>query len=178
MKITYEVHISDDFDAYTNSRLALKQLLINQGHVVNDLKADLVLIDFQNLPKYPGYLTSVSHTKGAGASVLAPKKDHLALGVDIEWRERILKEGTQKFFRHPEDSYYENDLELWTMKEAAFKALSPLGFPGVLVLSKIIIQEGIFWTKENPDLKGKVETFNKTSLDKNLVISIASVSRF
>ncbi len=177
MKITHEVHISASNDAYTNSRMALKHLLEKEGHQIVDLSVDLTLLDFQNLPKFPEYLTSLSHTKGAGAAVLAHKKDYQSLGIDIEWSNRILKEGTQKFFRHPKDSIYENDLELWTMKEAAFKSLSPLGFPGVLVLSKIIIQEGVFWTNERKELRGKVSTQKLTFDNRELSIAIAKIEK-
>lgn len=177
MKITYEVHTSDTFDAYTNSRLALKQILTNRGHAINDLKIDLAMSDFQNLEKFPDYLTSISHTKGAGACALAHKNDCLSLGIDIEWSDRPMKKEAQKFFRHPEDSDNKNDLELWTMKEAAFKALSPLGFPGVLVLSKIIIRNGQFWTNERPELVGSLESNNIVIENKKLCLTIAHIRK-
>jgi len=175
MNLRHEVHISSNNDAFTNSRLALKKLLELKGHQVLDLKTDLALLDFQNLPKYPEYLISLSHTKGAGASVLALKQDYLSLGIDIEWSDRHFKAEAQKFLRHPEDSMNDNLLELWTMKEAAFKALSPLGFPGVLVLSKIIIQNGEFWTNEKKEVRGKVETLRLPANDRELCLSIAAV---
>ncbi|RPJ78798.1 MAG: 4-phosphopantetheinyl transferase family protein [Alphaproteobacteria bacterium] len=177
MNLTHEVQISDANDAYTNSRLALKKLLELKGHLVSDLKNDLQLVNFQNLPKFPEYLISISHTKGAGASLLALKKDYLSLGIDIEWSDRHFKPEAQKFLRHIDDSTTENLLELWTMKEAAFKALSPLGFPGTLVLSKIIIQNGEFWTNEKKELRGKVETLKLSSGDRELQIAIARISK-
>lgn len=177
MDLIHQVNISDQNDAYLNSRTSLQKLLLTQGFRVNDLKVDLELINFQNLPKFPDYLVSLSHTKGAGAAVIALKNEYLSLGIDIEWNERIMKPGTEKFYRHPEDSLYENNLELWTMKEAAFKALSPLGYPGVLVLSKIIIQDGIFWTNEKKEIKGKVDSLKFLSNERLLQIAIASVQK-
>ncbi len=177
MKITHEVHISFDFDAYTNSRLALKKLIENEGFSVKDLKSDLILESYQQLPHYPEFITSISHTKGAGAAVLGLKNEYLSLGIDIEWSNRLLKDEAQRFFRHQADSNYENNLELWTMKEAAFKALSPLGHPGVLVLSKIIIQNGIFWSEAKPNLKGEIQTSKIIFDKKEMVMSIATITK-
>lgn len=177
MKITYEVQFSAENDAFTNSRRAQALLLESEGHEISDLKRDLVLVDFQNLVNFPDYLTSISHTKGAGASALAKKSDYQSIGIDIEWSDRVMKEGTEKFYKHPEDSEYPNSLELWTMKEAAFKALSPLGFPGVLVLSKIIIRDGVFWTNERPELRGRVCLFDKMDESRKLNVALAFVEK-
>ncbi|MGZ3788620.1 MAG: 4'-phosphopantetheinyl transferase superfamily protein [Bacteriovorax sp.] len=177
MKITHEVYISFTQDAFINSREALRRLLEKRGHEILDLKQDLELINYQHLKKFPEYLTSITHTRGAGASVLANKSDYLSLGIDIEWSDREMKPEAQRFFCHPEDSAVENKLKLWTMKEAAFKALSPLGHPGVLVLSKIIIQNGSFFTREKPELKGHVDSFIMPIEDRNLVVSIAYITR-
>jgi phosphopantetheinyl transferase len=174
MKITHEVQISSDKDAFTNSREALASLLKLESIDISDLKQDLELINYQNLKKFPDYILSLSHTKGAGAAVLSKRAEIASLGIDIEWSDRHLKEEAARFYRHSEDSaHYTDKLELWTMKEAAFKALSPLGFPGVLVLSKIIIQDGHFFTKERPDIRGVVTTYKKTVEDKHLWVAIA-----
>ncbi len=173
MKITHEVQISSDKDAFTNSREALASLLKQEMISVINLKDDLELINYQNLKKFPDYVLSLSHTKGAGAAVLAKKAEIASLGIDIEWSDRNLKDEASRFYRHPEDSAYENKLELWTMKEAAFKALSPHGFPGVLVLSKIIIKDGEFFTNEQPSIRGRVETHLKNVDNKKLWVAIA-----
>jgi phosphopantetheinyl transferase (holo-ACP synthase) len=175
MKITYEVNFSDHDDAFHNSRTALKNLLLRQNLAVSDLKNDLILENFQSLPNYPGYLTSISHTKGAGAALLAKKESYQSLGIDIEWSDRHLKTEAQRFYRHSEDIYQVSELVLWTMKEAAFKALSPLGFPGVLVLSKIIIQNEKFWTIERPELIGELSIAKLPYEKRELLIAIASV---
>lgn len=180
MKITHEVQITNSSgpdDGFYNSRMALKTLLEGHGHNIAELKVDLALENFQNLIHFPEYLTSLSHTRGAGAAVLAHKNNFLSLGIDIEWSDRIFKPEAQRFFRNPLDSPYENSLELWTMKEAAFKALSPLGHSGVLVLSKIIIQEGNFWTLEDPLKKGLVHSSIMLIDSRTLYVSIAQVTR-
>ncbi len=173
MKITHEVQISSDKDAFTNSREALASLLKQEMVLISDLKQDLELVNYQNLKNFPEYVLSLSHTKGAGAAVLAKKAEIASLGIDIEWSDRHLKDEAARFYRHPEDSSYKDKLELWTMKEAAFKALSPRGFPGVLVLSKIIIKDGEFYTNERPLIRGRVETHLKIVDNKKLWIAIA-----
>lgn len=173
MKITHEVQISTDKDAFTNSREALAHLLKQENIFITDLKRDLELVNYQNLKNYPNYVLSLSHTRGAGAAILAKKAEIASLGIDIEWSDRHLKDEAARFYKNPEDSVYENKIELWTMKEAAFKALSPRGFPGVLVLSKIIIQDGVFFTKEQPDIKGVVKTIVRNAGDKDLLVAIA-----
>ncbi|MFA6237510.1 MAG: hypothetical protein WC635_09310 [Bacteriovorax sp.] len=178
MKLTHEVYFSDTKDNFTNSREALKHLLQNEGHEILELKSTLELVNFGNLKNFPQYLTSISHTKGAGAALLAHKSDYLSVGIDIEWSDRPMKDGTQKFYQNPQDSEYPNSLELWAMKEAAFKALSPLGYPGVLVLSKIIIQNGIFWSDERTELRGsvQVQVHEQTAVGKKLNVAIAYIS--
>ena len=177
MKITHEIQISDSNDAFLNSRGALANILTAQGHKIDNLKNDLELINYQNLILFPQYLTSISHTRGAGAAVLADKNDYLSLGIDIEWSTRQLKPESQKFFRNQDDKSTEDLLKLWTMKEAAFKALSPLGYPGVLVLSKIIIQNDEFWTSEKKEVVGKIETFKLPTNNRELYISVAHVPK-
>lgn len=177
MKITYEVNFSDHDDAFGNSRNALKNLLVKENQNVSDLRSDLVLENFQRLTHYPDYLTSISHTKGAGAAVLALKENYHSLGIDIEWSERNLKTEAQRFYRHNEDVYNVSELTLWTMKEAAFKALSPLGFPGVLVLSKIIIQDLKFWTKERPEIVGELKLEKLPYVQRELLIALACVKK-
>lgn len=177
VKITHEVQISDQKDPFTNSREAQACLLRAQGLKITDLRADLELENFRHLKNFPQFVTSLSHTRGAGASVLANRADFLSLGIDIEWSERPMKKEAERFFRHPDDSVYENNLELWTMKEAAFKALSPIGFNGVLVLSKIIIQNGVFWTHEHPEILGQVELKRLNAGERMLTLSIASISK-
>jgi hypothetical protein len=177
MKITYEVNFSDLHDAFGNSRTALKKLLLKENQNVTDIKSDLVLENFQKLPHYPEFLTSISHTKGAGAACLAKKDDYQSLGIDVEWSDRHLRAEAERFYRHPDDIYDVGELVLWTMKEAAFKALSPLGYPGVLVLSKIIIQNQFFWTYERPEIKGELKTERLTFQQRELLVALAFVKK-
>lgn len=175
MKITYEVLFSSTSDGFTNSRSALKKLLEIQGTPVLDIKTDLELENYQYLKHYPPFITSLTHTKGAGASVLALKKDYFSLGIDIEWSDRPVKKEAQRFFRHPEDSMQTDNILLWTRKEAAFKALSRIPHKSVLVLSKIIIQDDKFWSQENPAIKGTITTNTQNHEGRDLFISWAYI---
>jgi len=175
MKIQYEIHHSTA-DSFTNSRMALKKLLNNKGLEVLDLKLDLALNNYRELPHYPQFYISLSHTKEIGAAVLVEKTYVCGIGIDIEWEQRTIKPGAEKFFIHLEDRHNLRPIELWTAKEAAFKALSPLGtYPGTLVLSKIIIQNNNFFTHEEPHLKGEFVVYHQTIGDKRYVFTIASI---
>lgn len=170
MKISHEIHQSLE-SGFTNSRMALKTLLNKEGYAVSDLKSDLTLQNYRELPGYPSFYTSLSHTKEIGAAVLAMKSETKGIGIDIEWADRELKPGTEKFYVHRLDHHQLRPIELWTAKEAAFKALSPLGtFPGTLVLSKIIIQETQFFTEEEPYLIGNFTVCHHIANNQRLLV--------
>jgi phosphopantetheinyl transferase (holo-ACP synthase) len=171
MKIRYEIYPSTE-NGFINSRSALKILLNNEGLSIGDLKLDLALTNFRELAAYPQFLTSLSHTKNLGAAVLVNKSEVMGIGIDIEWQDRLIKPGAEKFFVNIQDKHALSPIELWTAKEAAFKALSPLGtFPGVLVLSKIIIQDNNFFTQEEPHLIGQFRVYHQS----DYVFTIASL---
>jgi phosphopantetheinyl transferase (holo-ACP synthase) len=175
MNIPYELYHSPE-NGFVNSRSALKNLLKKENFEVLDLQNDLQLNNFRELKNYPDFYTSLSHTKELGAALLIKKSQVLAAGIDIEWSERILKEGTEKFYVNPHDQHQLLPIEIWTAKEAAFKALSPLHiFPGVLVLSKIIIKGETFTTLETPQLIGKFQVLELSANNKMLVCSIAFI---
>lgn len=175
MKITHEIYHSNS-DNFTNSRTALRNLLNRQGLQVLDFKIDLSLVNFRELTNYPKFYTSLSHTKNLGAAVLAERSEVKGIGIDIEWSDRIIKPGADKFYVNKEDQHKLSPIELWTAKEAAFKSLSPMNvFPGVLVLSKIIIQENTFYTEELPDLRGTFSVYNQKLGDLDIVFTIAHI---
>jgi phosphopantetheinyl transferase (holo-ACP synthase) len=172
MKITYEICHSSE-NGFINSRTALKTLLMQEGLEVVNLKKDLELANFRELPRYPLFYTSLSHTKDLGAAVLVQKSAVKGIGIDIEWEKREIKPGAEKFFVHSGDQHQLTQIELWTAKEAAFKALSPMGsYPGVLVLSKIIIKENTFYTEAEPRLVGEFTVYHQN----DFVFTIATIS--
>lgn len=170
MKISHEIHQSLE-SGFINSRTALKALLIKEGYEVKDLKSDLLLLNYRELPKYSPFFTSLSHTKEIGAAILVLKSEVAGIGIDIEWADRELKPGTEKFYVNKQDQHQLSPIELWTAKEAAFKALSPLGtFPGTLVLSKIIIKETQFFTEEEPHLIGNFTVCHYVANNQRLLV--------
>lgn len=177
MKISHEIYQSLE-NGFINSRTALKKLLQNENLVVNDLKSDLTLVNHRELPHFPQFLTSLSHTKEIGAAVLVNRLLVMGIGIDVEWGDREIKAGAEKFFINKQDQHQLSPIELWTAKEAAFKALSPLGtFPGTLVLSKIIIRGNQFYTAEEPQLIGNFTVFRRSAnQQRELVYTIATLS--
>ena len=177
MKIRHEIYHSPS-SGFINSRNALKILLETEGIIdISDLKVDLALTNFRELNNYPEYFISLSHTPGLGAAVLAKRKDVKGLGIDIEWADREIKMGATKFFVNENDQSSLSLIELWTAKEAAFKALSPLNiFPGTLVLSKIIIKNDLFFTQELPEIIGKLSTCPQFLEKKKFIFSVAYIN--
>ena len=76
------------------------------------------------LDTYPQFSVSTSHTQNLGAVILADRATFPSVGIDIEFQNRKVPIGGEKYFRNDQDEDFES-LILWTLKEAAFKALSP-----------------------------------------------------
>lgn len=72
----------------------------------------------------PELLVSISHTKGMAIAAACEDVMVKSIGIDIENTNRIIKDGYEKFFVNPHDSYTDL-LTLWCEKEAVFKAVSP-----------------------------------------------------
>ena len=71
-----------------------------------------------------------------------------------------MKESTLKFFVNTDDEYSDS-LKLWTQKEAAFKAISPIYQEKELTLKMITIKGEEFFLKNDPSLKGTVSVENR-----------------
>jgi phosphopantetheinyl transferase (holo-ACP synthase) len=69
------------------------------------------------------HAVSIAHTNELGMAALGIEID--SLGVDIELKSRVIKAGIEKFFINSEDTTSLHSLEIWCIKEASFKALSP-----------------------------------------------------
>lgn len=90
---------------------------------------------------------SRSHTDNWACALLGPQgPNQTSLGVDIESRTRVIKPGARRFYEHKDDQTKTlQPLEIWCLKEAAFKALSSyLNFHNLehstLVLTDICLQ--------------------------------------
>ena len=120
-------------------------------------------------------LLSISHTKNYGVILLAKKEDYLSVGIDLEFSNRSINPNTKKFFLNPnEDS--QNLLDIWTQKEAAFKASSPLS-SGCKLLTDILINNQTFTLKGFPELNGDIITFKRKIDQQNFTISVATIKK-
>lgn len=133
-----EVH-SDRKMGFLLSRDALKNALkVMQVEVAIP---DLVLEGFHALQGYPQLTVSLSHTKACGAALVAERKDFRAVGIDIEEDGRVVKDSIRQRIAHPDDQNLRN-IELWCVKEAAFKALMNTDlFPKPIEFGSINIQD-------------------------------------
>lgn len=145
--------------SFIRSRIALKNALKNQ-----DLEAsihELKLNHFHSLEAFPDLTVSLTHTKEAGAALVAPRKDFLSLGIDIESEARVVKENIKERITHPSDLVLRN-IELWCLKEASFKALMNSGkFLAPMEFASIKISEQK-WSHPPSGLEGewKLEKLN------------------
>ncbi len=104
------------------SRLALQQCLLDEGHRPAPQQLELSPQDPTHLPGFPNVRVSLSHTKGLGGALLAKRHEFLGVGLDLEWEDRPIQVGGDKFFVNPMDQLPPS-ITLWCLKEAAFKAL-------------------------------------------------------
>ena len=117
------------------ARYALSKLTKNTG------PEDLDIHNHQYLKSDKFTLVSLSHTKDLACAATATRDEIQSIGIDIELTHRAVKPGIEKFYRNSSDQIRDN-LLLWSLKEAAFKAISPL-YKGekVLVLKDIVIRD-------------------------------------
>lgn len=124
-------------------------------------------------------LASLSHTDGHGVGLVVQKGDFISVGIDIELRERKVKEGINKFYFNDHDSLelQADPLLLWSLKEAAFKALSPYIETlqeKTFVLKDLWINDSHFGLVSNPTKAlGMVDYAYELRADDLLLISFA-----
>jgi len=119
-----------------SARLLLSDLLEKNGFIISLEDLALRPENAYQLPKIntqvkpaPGHRPhlSISHSKSAIAACISLEKN-LYVGIDIEDENRLIPEGTEKYFIHENDFQSgvinnEDKLKIWTSKEAAFKAI-------------------------------------------------------
>ena len=108
------------------SRMALKKLL--ERHKVNTQLKNLTITNHLFLTHFPNFLVSISHSKFYAAAALGETNHYRSVGIDLELCSRKIANGAERHFINIEDSFAPEvtPLQKWCMKEAAFKALSPL----------------------------------------------------
>lgn len=138
------------------SRLALIDALSKTNRSSNfTTYQDIEIYNHLHLKADNSILVSLTHTNSLAAAAISTSKNISSIGIDIESTSREMKEGILKFFRR-EDDEVDNVLELWCIKEAAFKAISPLYQQEKrLVLKDIIINDkGEFILDSEQSIKG------------------------
>lgn len=104
----------------------------------------LKLQNYHQTKSFPEFTLSLSHSKEMGAAILASRTDFISVGIDIENEQRIVKDSIWSRVSHPQDVSLRK-IELWCLKEAAFKALMNTGnFPLPIEFSSIEIQNHKF----------------------------------
>lgn len=101
---------------------------------------EIEIINNSHLKSRPNTKVSLSHTRGISAAVIST--EHQAVGIDVEFAQREFKDAVSKFFKLEQDLAIPT-LELWSIKEAAFKAFEPLktykAIKETLVLKDLVV---------------------------------------
>lgn len=124
--------------------------------------AELSIVDHSHLLADPKLKVSLSHTRGMSAAISS--REVKAIGIDIEDPNRSFNPAVSKFFLRDDDLDI-STLQLWCIKEAAFKALCPLKIhqdvKEVMVLKDLSVgADGIYFADH------KVADWNFQSHDK------------
>ncbi len=124
-----------------HSRMAIIHALQDIGISANF--SELEILNNHHLKDFPETLISISHTDDFASVYLAQTNKYKSIGIDIEKINRQMKFGANRFFDNQQDQTNLSQLEVWCVKEAAFKAISPL-WDEQLVLSNIWIKDNKF----------------------------------
>ena len=122
----------------------------------------LRIVNHQNIENRPDLKASLSHTKDGWAVGLICNAPHVkGVGIDLEFQDRVIKNGAEKLYLNNHDEF-QNLLDLWCKKEAAFKALSPLLDHKILnktfVLKDIVIKNNTFHLYNRDTVLGSFTT--------------------
>ena len=149
---------------------AISQLLKKMGK-----SAPSTNYNYHYLESIPTMAISISHTKTLGVLILSERKNYESIGVDIEYEDRQFQPETTKFFINSSD---ENGdlLTIWTKKEAAFKACSPI-IEECKLLKDISVADGHFQLQSKKTPLGRVQSFYLNIEDRKVVISIAFITK-
>ncbi len=102
------------------AREALRQCFSEKGI---DLKIpELRLKKYSKVQGHSSLTISLSHTPECGACVVANSDQIISVGIDIEPLTRLVKPMILERISHPDDLEIP-DINLWSLKEACFKAL-------------------------------------------------------
>lgn len=145
---------SDRKNGFLLARQALQNCLEEVGMKVSPL--GLNLRNFHQLEDVEQFTISLSHTSECGAAMIADRKIFRSVGIDVEREDRIVKATIHERIAHNDDANFRN-IELWCLKEAAFKALMNTDdFEKPVEFSSICIGKDS-WSHSPTGLEGKWE---------------------
>ncbi|MBT3584946.1 MAG: hypothetical protein HN509_08570 [Halobacteriovoraceae bacterium] len=110
------------------SRLALLEALSHQFPESKWPACQNLSFDYLSVEGRPDALVSLAHTKDLAIALAASAPPYLSVGIDLEKKNRVVKEGAHRHYLNQKDDpiLFERPLLGWTLKEAAFKALDPI----------------------------------------------------
>lgn len=167
------------FDAPVHPQRKKKFLLSRESLRICLLKAgitipikDLILKNFNALEKFPELTISLSDSLDFGAALIASRSDFVSVGIDIEPTNRQVKDSIHERIKNPKD-LKAHKIELWTLKEAVFKALMNSGnFNQPVEFSSIVILENT-WLHPDSGLNGSWELH----LQDSMIVSCAFIKK-
>ncbi|HLE12463.1 MAG TPA: 4'-phosphopantetheinyl transferase superfamily protein [Bacteriovoracaceae bacterium] len=179
-------------NSWIASRIALKKCLSEylglQLELDIKLPDDFELLSLANYSKlinFPAVNISISHTKNIGAACCNGSARHIGVGIDIELAQRKISSGIERKAINPADNSSANLLEIWSMKEAAFKALDPIKEQfGIgdrqLVLQDISILDKKFALYTDGQISDAIGELNYQQIEtagQTLIVATAQITR-
>lgn len=140
-----------DFHANRKKEWALARLCLAQcfeNHGIKLSPASTVFKNHHEISHLPAWRFSLSHSQDVAAAWLMPAAQIRGMGVDVEMAHRKVPPQVKARLAHKLDSKL-SDIELWTLKEAAFKALPTLAQTDIW-LNRIIVRENEFELENSP----------------------------
>lgn len=157
-------------DQWILSRAALEKAFQRVGAAID--RKDLSQTEgHKSLKRNSMFTFSISHTERAAAAWVCDARLGFEIGLDIEGSEREISDKVAKRIMAPGDVSFARAIELFSAKEAAFKAI-PNEFQDGIVLPKIMLSDSKFALVDSP-IQGQWTQ----STAKNYVCSFAWVRR-
>lgn len=118
-----------------------------------ELSLHIEFTGFQQVRDFPQWRFSLSHTVGHAAALVVPEKIGRGVGLDIELSSRQVNQGVQERMHHAGDDGHLSPIQLWSVKEAAYKTL-PHVIQQSIWLKSIIVNGAGFRVDGHPQLRG------------------------
>ncbi len=128
------------------ARLALSKCF--EDHGIKLTPSACVFKDHQTLSHLPVWRFSLSHSKEVAAAWLEPAAKFRGLGLDVEIADRKVPPQVKARLQNSADISL-RDLVLWSLKEAAYKALPTLAQQDIW-LNRLIIADQTFSLENSP----------------------------